>query len=77
MDNLVQPAIDLVKAGNINEAHAMLLKVIDQLIPWGVDAVVLGCTEIPLAVRETHYRNIPLINSIDSLVKAAIKEFKN
>jgi aspartate racemase len=77
MDNLVQPAIDLVKAGNINEAHAMLSKVIDQLIPWGVDAVVLGCTEIPLAVRETHYRNIPLINSIDSLVKAAIKEFKN
>lgn len=75
MVNLVQPAIDLVKAGNLDAAHDMLLKVIDHLIPWGVDAVVLGCTEIPLAVRETHYKNVPLINSIDSLVKSAIKEF--
>jgi aspartate racemase len=74
MDNLVQPAIDLIKAGNIDAAHDMLLKVIDQLIPWGVDAVVLGCTEIPLAIRETHHRNIPLVNSIDSLVQAAIKQ---
>lgn len=77
MDNLVQPAIDLVKSGNIERAHDMLLKAIDQLMPWGVDAVVLGCTEIPLAIRETHHRNIPLVNSIDSLVKAAIKEFNN
>jgi aspartate racemase len=75
MDNLVQPAIDLIKAGDIDTAHDMLLKVIDQLLPWGVDAIVLGCTEIPLAVKETHYKNVPLINSIDSLVKAAIKEF--
>ena len=75
MDNIVQPAIDLIKAGNIDEAHDMLLKVVDQLIPWGVDAVVLGCTEIPLAIRETHHRNIPLINSIDSLVKAVINKY--
>ena len=75
MDNLIQPAIDLVKAGDIGTAHNMLLKAIDKLIPWGVDAVVLGCTEIPLAIRETHHKNIPLINSIDSLVKAAIKEY--
>ena len=75
MDNLVQPAIDLVKAGNIDEAHNMLLQVVDQLIPWGVDAVVLGCTEIPLAIKETHHRNIPLINSIDSLVNVVIKQF--
>jgi aspartate racemase len=75
MDNLIQPAIDLVKSGDIGTAHNMLLKAIDKLIPWGVDAVVLGCTEIPLAIVETHHKNIPLINSIDSLVKAAIKEY--
>jgi aspartate/glutamate racemase len=33
---------------------------------------VLGCTEIPLAVRETVINNVPIVNSIDSLVKAAI-----
>lgn len=75
MDNLVQPAIDLVKSGNIEQAHDLLITAIEKLIEWGVDAVVLGCTEIPLAIRETHHRSIPLVNSIDSLVKAAIKEF--
>jgi aspartate racemase len=76
MDNLVQPAIDLVKAGDMSGAHDLLIKVIDKLIPWGVSAVVLGCTEIPLAIKETHYKNIPLINSIDSLVKSVIGQYK-
>ena len=73
IDSLVQPAIDLIKAGDISGAHELLIKTIDKLIPWGVSAIVLGCTEIPLAIKETHYKDIPLINSIDSLVKAAIK----
>ena len=72
MDMYVQPAIDLIKANNMEAAHDLLLKAIEGLMSYGVDAVVLGCTEIPLAVKETHYNNIPLINSIDSLVKQAI-----
>jgi aspartate racemase len=48
---------------------------VDSLIARGARAVVLGCTEIPLAVKEDNRNGIPLINSIDSLVKAAIKEF--
>jgi aspartate racemase len=75
MDTLVQPAIDLIKAGNMSQSHDMLLSVADGLIARGANAVVLGCTEIPLAVRETHYNSIALINSIDSLVKVAINEF--
>jgi aspartate racemase len=76
MDSLVQPAIDLVKAGDMIKSHAMLMTVVDSLIARGATAVVLGCTEIPLAVREYQQDNIPLINSIDSLVKSAIKKFK-
>ena len=76
MDTLVQPAIDLIKANQIDQAHPMLMTVVDSLIKNGATAVVLGCTEIPLAVRETQQDNIPLINSIDSLVKSAIKKFK-
>ena len=75
MDMYVQPAIDLIKANDIEAAHDLLLKVIEGLMSYGVNAVVLGCTEIPLAIKETHYKNIPLINSIDSLVKVAINEF--
>jgi aspartate racemase len=77
MNKYVQPAIDLIKANSIDAAHDLLMTAIEKLIDWGVDAVVLGCTEIPLAIRETHHRSIPLINSVDSLVKAAIKEFNN
>jgi aspartate racemase len=75
MDTLVQPAIDLIKSGQLDQAHDMFMPVVSSLIHRGAQAVVLGCTEIPLAVRECDYNGIPLINSIDSLVKAAIKEF--
>lgn len=77
MDTLVQPAIDLIKANQIEAAHSMLMTVIHSLIGRGVKAVVLGCTEIPLSVREDRLQDTPIINSIDSLVKSAIKEFKN
>ena len=54
----------------------MLMTVIHSLIGRGATAVVLGCTEIPLAVREDTVQDTPIINSIDSLVKSAIREFK-
>jgi len=75
MDTLVQPAIDLIKSGDMSRAYDMFMIVIDSLITRGAKAVVLGCTEIPLAVDQNRRDGIPLINSIDSLVKAAIKEF--
>jgi aspartate racemase len=73
MDTLVQPAIDLIKGGNIDQAHSMLMTVVRSLIDRGVNAVVLGCTEIPLAVKEVEENSIPIVNSIDSLVKLSIK----
>jgi aspartate racemase len=76
MDTLVQPAIDLIKANCIDEAHPMLMTVIRSLISKGATAVVLGCTEIPLSIREDTVQDTPIINSIDSLVKSAIKQFK-
>ena len=72
MDTLVQPAIDLVKGGTIEKAHSMLMTVVKSLIDRGAKAVVLGCTEIPLAVKEVEENGIPIVNSIDSLVKRAI-----
>jgi aspartate racemase len=75
MDNIVQPAIELIKGGKLELAHPMLMSVADSLINRGATAVVLGCTEIPLAIRANNQNGIPLINSIDSLVKAVLKEF--
>jgi aspartate racemase len=73
IDNYVQPAIDLIKANNIEAARDLLLQVIGNLEQWGVQAIVLGCTELPLAIKDKTYKNIPIVNSIDSLVKAAIQ----
>ena len=72
MNNIVQPAIDLIKAGDMVVSHNMLMPVVDSLIVRGASAVVLGCTELPLAIKETERNSIPLVNSIDSLVKVAI-----
>ena len=76
MDNLVQPAIDYIKANNLSAAHDLLMQAIDNLHSWNVKAIVLGCTEIPLAIKDSQSRGKPLVNSIDSLVKSAIKQFK-
>ena len=76
MNTLVQPAIELIKANQIAEAHSMLMTIIHSLIDNGAKSVVLGCTEIPLSIKEDIVQDIPIINSIDSLVKSVIKEFK-
>jgi len=75
MDTLVQPAIDLIKGGNIVQAHSMLMSVVGSLIDRGATAVILGCTEIPLAVTAAYQDGIPIVNSIDSLVNAVVKRY--
>ena len=73
MDTLVQPAINLIKGGNIEQAQPMLMSVARSLIGRGAKAVVLGCTEIPLAIKITSEQGVPIVNSINSLVKSDIK----
>jgi len=72
----VQPGIDLIKANQFEIAHGLFVTVIESLINRGASAIILGCTEIPLVVKETQYHSISLINSIDSLVKSTINKFK-
>ena len=74
MDFFVQPAIDLIKAGKIAESQVLLMKVIHSLIDRGARAVVLGCTELPLAIHTGQEQGVPIVNSIDSLVQAVIKK---
>ena len=73
MNDSVQQAINSIKASNLTAAEQPLFDVISSLIKRGAKAVVLGCTELPLAVTQTSFQGVVLINSIDSLVKAALK----
>jgi aspartate racemase len=77
MDFFLQPAIDLIKADKIIESQVLLMKVIHSLIYRGAQAIVLGCTELPLSIGITSEEGIPIVNSLDSLVKSAIITHKH
>jgi len=38
----------------------------------GAEGVILGCTEIPLIVNQSH-TNVPLIDSAQAHIRAAVK----
>ena len=76
MDFFVQPAIDFIKAGKIQESQVLLMKVIHSLIDRGAEAIVLGCTELPLSIGIAKEEHIPIVNSIDSLVEAALTQLR-
>ncbi|MCA1703426.1 MAG: amino acid racemase, partial [Actinobacteria bacterium] len=48
---LLTHAIDLVKAGEESRAGPYVEKVVRRLVGSGADVLVLGCTELPLALR--------------------------
>jgi aspartate racemase len=72
MDRLVSPAIAQVKANRVADAYAPLAQVIRSLTARGATAVVLGCTEIPLGVQAGPAPDLPVVDTIDALARAAI-----
>lgn len=64
---------DLVYGRFENEARRWLQGVIRSLGEAGCDAVVLGCTEIPLLVSEAE-SPLPAIDSTRTLARAALRE---
>jgi aspartate racemase len=48
----------------------------DDLISQGTDVIVLGCTEIPLAVKDEIYGGKPIIDTIAVLAEACIDRCK-
>ena len=74
MERLVSPAIAMVKANRVTEAYAPLAEMVEILAGRGAAAVVLGCTEIPLAMQAgpSSRLPVPLVDTIDALAIAAI-----
>jgi aspartate racemase len=74
MERLVAPAIALVKANCVSAAYPPLTAVLAALAERGARAVILACTELPLAMRAGPApASIPLIDTIDALALAAIR----
>ena len=53
-------------------AKENLEKAIDVLGNGGAEAIILGCTEIPLAIKRTQHDSLPLINTTKILAKALL-----
>ena len=73
MARLVTPAIALVKANRVAEAYAPLAEAAALLVRRGAQAVVLGCTEIPLGVAAGPALAVPVVDTIDALARAAVR----
>lgn len=75
IQSLLVPAIAAVKANRVEDAHPLVVRAIESLGRRGAQAIVLGCTELPLAVP--HARRpalgIVLTDSIDALALQAIE----
>ena len=57
------------------EARGALLAEVEKLVEQGADAVILGCTEIPLALTEPDLRGVPLLDATKVLARALIIAF--
>jgi aspartate racemase len=72
-------AIAAVKGNRPDQAFAPAAQCIRGLLARGAQAVVLGCTELPLAVPHDRRGelNVVLTDSIDALAKAALVRYRD
>jgi aspartate racemase len=64
---------ELIKSTFLRETKERMITIFDQLKSEGAEAIVLGCTEIPLLIKQSDYM-LPLLNTLD-LHTDAIVEF--
>lgn len=72
MAELVTPAIELVKANQVAAAYPPLAEMATRLHARGAQAVVLGCTEIPLGIAAGAPLPFPVVDTVAALARAAL-----
>ena len=45
----------------------------DDLVASHCNAIILGCTEIPLAIEEVEYKGVPIINPLLIMARTMIQ----
>jgi aspartate racemase len=70
---LVKPAIDAVKAGQLAHAHTLAIAAVQQLASAGAQAIILACTETPLAIEfADHSLHAHCIDATRALARACV-----
>ena len=67
----VMPGVAAVKRGEMSAAAALLRPVVLELAARGADVIVLGCTEIPLAISAAD-APVPVIDATAALARATV-----
>ena len=63
-----------IKAGyTVGPPRSMLLKAAKNLIEKGAEALILGCTEIPLVLQEADM-DVPMVDAMEVLASIAVKK---
>lgn len=70
----VRRIIEDVKNNEIShQTEALLVSLIDVLVNNGAQSIILGCTELQAVIRDLKV-NIPIVDSLEVLARAAIAE---
>jgi aspartate racemase len=70
----VMKVIYAVKAGNLSEeVKKSIISIAQRLIDKGAEAIIAGCTEIPLILKEKNF-SVPLIDPTQVLAKVAVEK---
>jgi len=70
----VMKVIYAVKAGNLSEeVKKNIISIAQKLIDKGAEAIIAGCTEIPLILKEGDVP-VPIIDPTQALAEAAIQK---
>lgn len=56
------------------KARTQALQAVRSLLDSGAEAVILGCTELPLAIPEREIERVPLMDPMVALARAMIRE---
>lgn len=73
---LVSPAIALIKSNQLDAAERLFAQASANLVERGAEIIVLGCTEIPIGMRQQYRQNPALfVDSTEALALAVVEFF--
>ena len=73
METLVTPGIGLVKAGRTAEAEELLRAAADNLLGRGARTIILGCTEIPIALKDDDASATRYVDATRALAESCVR----
>ena len=71
MDTLVMPGIEAMTAGDMAASTALLQRAAGALAGRGAEALLLGCTEIPLVLNDTN-APVPVVDATAALARRSV-----